>query len=274
MKFDKNMKKRYLFLAILIIVVGTALIAGAWSWYLDFKEADKSLSNIKKRGVIVVGSDIPYGAMEFFDENNQPAGVDVDIAKEIAAHLGVTLKFNDYNWDELFLKAKQGEIDLAISAITITPQRQQQLLFSDSYFTGGQVILVRSEDDGIKGINDLAGKKIAVQADTTSYSEAKKYTSEDYILSYADFGSSGGGGIINDLKNKKFEAIIVDYIQALDLIKNDPQLKIIGVPFTQENYGIVMKVGNNLLATEINFILKEMEADGHLQEIKTKWMRY
>lgn len=268
------MKKRYLFLAILIIVVGTALIAGAWSWYLDFKEADKSLSNIKKRGVLIVGSDIPYGAMEFFDENNQPAGVDVDVAKEIAAHLGVTLKFNDYNWDELFSKVKQGEIDLAMSSITITPQRQKELLFSDSYFSGGQVILVRSEDSSIKGVNDLAGKKIAVQTDTTSYSEAKKYTSEDSILSYADFSSSSGGGIVNDLKSEKFDAIIVDYIQALDLIKNDPQLKIVGVPFTQENYGTAMKVGNNLLAAKINSILKEIEADGHLQEIKTKWMRY
>lgn len=267
------MKNRYLFLAILIIA-GTALIAGAWSWYLDFQEADKSLSNIKKRGAIIVGSDVPYGVMEFFNKDNRLSGVDVDIAKEIAAHLRVDLRFSDYSWDELFSKVKKGEIDLAMSSITITPQRQQELLFSNPYFIGGQVILVRSEGSSVKGINDLIGKRIAVQADTTGYSEAKKLTSEDFIFSYADFNSSDNVGIIDDLKNEKFEAIIVDYIQALSLVKEDSKLKIIGVPFTQENYGIAMKVGSNLLAAEINSILEEMEADGHLQEIKTKWTRY
>lgn len=268
------MKKRYIFLAILVII-STAAIAGAWSWYLDFKEADKSLINIKKRGVLIVGSGIPYGVMEFWDENNQPIGIDVDIAKEIAAHLRVDLKFNDYSWDELFFKVKTGEIDLVISSITITPERQKELLFSDPYFNGGQVIIVRREDKSIAGMKDLFGKKIAVQERTTGYNQAREYTSEESVVSYLDFNSlPDGTGIIEDLKDGKFSAIIVDYIQALNLIKNDSELKIVGVPFTQEEYGLVTKIGNDLFIKEINSILKDMETDGHLQEIITKWTRY
>lgn len=259
----------------ILIIVSTAIIAAAWSWYLDYTEADKSLSAIKKRGVLVVGSGMPYGVMEFFDGNNQPAGVDVDIAKEIASSLGVTLKFEDYDWDTLFLKIKTGEIDLAMSAITITPQRQKETLFSNPYFDGGQVIIVQSGNSSIGGINDLAGKKIAVQKDLTSYTEAVKYTSSEQIYTYPNFDSYPDGiSIVVDLKTGKFDAIIVDYIQALNLIKNDSELKIIGVPFTQESYGIATKINNILLMKKINSILADMEKDGTLQAIKTKWTRY
>lgn len=259
----------------ILIILTTAAITSAWSWYLDFREADKSLINVKDRGVLIVGSDIPYGVMEFFDENNQSVGVDVDIVKHIAEHLKVDLEFRDYDWEELFAKVKSGEVDLAISSITITPPRQKELLFSDPYFSGGQVIVALKDNGDIEGINDLAGKKIAVQQGTTSYNEAKNYTTEDLISAYPDFtGSDDGTGIVDDLKSKKFEVIIVDYIQALNLIKNDSELKIVGVPFTKENYGIATKIGNNLLIKEIDSVLKDMEADGHLQDIKTKWTRY
>jgi polar amino acid transport system substrate-binding protein len=268
------MKKKYLFMAILIII-STAVIAEAWSWYLDYKEADKSLSAIKKRGVLVVGSEIPYGVMEFFDSNHQPIGVDVDIAKEIASRLGVTLKFENYDWDTLFLKVKTGKVDLAISSMTITSQRQKEMLFSNPYFDGGQVIIVQSGNSSIEGVNDLAGKKIAVQKDSTGYTEAAKYTSSERIYSYPNFDSSSDGtGIIVDLKNGKFDAIIVDYIQALNLIKNDSEMKIVGVPFTKESYGIATEIDHVLLIKKINSILADMEKDGTLQAIKTKWTRY
>lgn len=268
------MKRKYLVMTILIIA-STAIVAAAWSWYLDYKEADKSLSAIKKRGVLLVGSDMPYGVMEFFDGNHQPAGVDVDIAKEIATRLGVTLKFEDYDWEALFLKVKKGEIDLAISSISITPQRQKEMLFSDPYFDGGQVIIAQAENSSIGGINDLAGKKIAVQKDSTGYTEAAKYTTDDRIYAYPNFDPySDGTSIVADLKNGKFDAIIVDYIQALNLIKNDREIKIVGVPFTTESYGIATKVDNTLLIKKINSILANMEKEGKLQEIKTKWTRY
>jgi len=268
------MKRKYLTMAILIIV-STAIVAAAWSWYLDYKEADKSLSTIEKQGVLVVGSDMPYGVMEFFDDNHQPVGVDVDIAKEIASRLGVTLKFEDYDWDVLFLKVKRGEIDLAMASISITAQRQKEMLFSDPYFDGGQVIIAPSKNSNIGGINDLAGKRIAVQKDSTGYDEAAKYTTNDRIYAYPNFDSySDGSSIIVDLKADKFDAIMVDYIQALSLIKNDSEIKIVGVPFTKENYGIATKMENVLLMKKINSILADMDKDGKLQAIKTKWARY
>ncbi len=267
------MKKNNKFLIVLIILI-IAAATGLWLWFNNFKPTDTSLSDIKKRGVLVVGSDIPYGVMEFFDQNNKAVGIDVDIATEIASRLGVKLEFNNCAWDKIFPLVKNGQIDLAISSITITPERQKEMLFSDSYFNGGQVIVTNENNQEIKGVNDLLDKKIAVQKDSTGYKEAKKYTSENSIFAYLNFdATSDGQGIINDLNNKKFVVIIVDYIQALALIKNNSNLKIIGVPFTKEEYGIVTKIGNNSLMEKINSVLQDMREDGTLEGIETKWTR-
>lgn len=268
------MKKKIALLAVLAVLI-IAAAAGIWVWYKNSQTTDNSLANIEKKGTLVVGSNIPFGILEFFDGNNNPAGLDVDIAKEIASRLGVKLEFNNYDWDQLFVKVKNSEIDLAISGITITADRQKEVLFSDHYFHGGQVIVVRSDNRAIEGVVDLAGKRIAVQKDTTSYDEARKYTAAESIFPYLDFDSSvSGSGIINDLKSGKFDVIIVDYIQALDMIKSNSGLKIVGVPFTKETYGIITRLGNNSLVLKINAILSEMEKDGTLDQINAKWIKF
>jgi len=266
------MNKKNVIFTILSITI-FLLIVGIWFWYNNYKTTDNSLRNVKSRGVLVVGSDIPYGVMEFFDENHKPVGIDVDIAKEIASRLGVRLEFNDYDWDTLLAKVKNNEVDLAISTITITPERQKEMLFSNSYFSGGQVIVVSNENQDIKGVNDLTDKKIAAQKNTTSYAEAKKYTSENLIYTYVDFDTVSDTSIVKEFKDGKFDAIIVDYTQALIIIKNNADLKIVGIPFTREDYGIASKISNTSLITKINLILLEMEKNEVLEKIKTKWTK-
>ena len=268
------MKRKNIFLMCVATIFVLAVV-GTYVYYNNYRTADKSLANVKKSGVLLVGSDMPYGVMEFFDENNQPVGFDVDIAKEIASRLGVKLEFEDYDWDQLFPKVKSGEINLAVSSITITPERQNDMLFSNSYFNGGQVIIVNVDNQEVVGINSLIGKKIAVQEGTTGYDEAKKYTNDNLISKYLNFSNSGTGpNIIKDLKEKKFEAIIVDYIQALDIIKNSQGLKIVGVPFTKESYGAATKFGNDTLIKKINSIFQDMKSDGTFDKIEMKWIKY
>jgi polar amino acid transport system substrate-binding protein len=267
------MKKKNLFLVISLAVL-VVIIGITWLWYQKSTSSDNSFKDIKKRGVLVVGSDIPYGVMEFFDSNNKPAGIDVDIAQEIASRLNLKLEFNDYDWDTLFTKLKNNEIDLAISSITITPERQKEILFSNPYFEGGQVIIVNRNNQDIKGINNLINKRIATQENTTGYDEAKKYTTKNLISTYPNFNVTNEGVvIINDLQNGKFDAMIVDYTQALSIIRNNQGLKIVGVPFTKEEYGVAMKLGNNSLLNKINTTLQRMQKDGTLEQIKIKWSK-
>lgn len=268
------MKKNKRLLSTFAILILIAAIAFG-VWYRFFRAVDNSFLEVKEKGVLVIGTEIPFGVMEFLDENGQPAGIDIDIAKEIASRLGVELSVNNITWDKLFSKAQSGEIDLAISSITITPKRAEEVLFSDPYFNGGQVIVVLASNNNINGVNDLKNKKIAAQEGTTSFFEAEKYTSDELICTDKNFNSSAGAEkVLVDLKDGKLDAVIVDYIKALDIIKTYPGLKIVGVPFTQENYGIATKIGNNALIQKVNSILKEMEADGTTKKIEEKWIKF
>ncbi len=267
------MKIKIILIASLMALIITAG-AGLW-WYYNIRGEDDSLSAVKARGVLVVGSDIPFGIMEFLDENNQPVGIDIDIVREIAKRLDVKLEIKDYAWDNLFSAVEKNELDLGISGITITPERQKNLLFSNPYFNGGQVIMVNSDDQTIKGVADLAGQRVGTQVGTTSYLEAKKYTAESDITTYLNFDKVDGSiAIVDDLRDHKFEVIIVDYNQALDMIKKYSGLKIVGVPFTKEEYGIVTKIGHNSLMNKINSILGDMERDGTTKSILSKWIKY
>ena len=222
---------------------------------------------------MTVGSDIPYGVMEFYDDSGNPAGIDVDIAQEIASSLGVKLKFVRYDWDNLFAAVKNKEIDLAISSITITPEREREMLFSIPYFNGGQTILVSENGNEINGVIDLKGKKIGVQKETTGYAEALKYADVDLIVGYDNFDNSDvEGGILFDLDNKNIDAVIVDYIQAISIIKEKDGLKIVGEPFTQEYYGIATNKDNGDLMQEVDRVLREMKRQGGIKRIENNWV--
>ncbi len=258
-----------------LIVIALAVVAFLWIWQRNAVWTDDSLLRVQESEVLRVGSDIPFGVMEFFDENGQAVGIDVDIAKEIAARLGVELQYIDYDWDKLFPAVKGGHIDLAISGLTITSDRQEELLFSDPYFQGGQTIVVRSDNQDIKGINDLHGRAIAAQRETTSYDEALKYASLDKLFPFWDYENSGyGASVIDDLKDGVFEVLLVDYTEALGIIKENPDLKIVGVPFTDEEYGIVTAPGNDSLMEKVNSILQDMREKGVLLQIEEKWVNF
>ena len=97
------MKKNIIIFVVVVFIL--AAILGAWWWQHQqnlSSAVDSSLANVIKKGKLVVGSDIPYGVMEFIDKDGQPAGIDVDIAKEVASRLGVQLEFKDYDWNALF----------------------------------------------------------------------------------------------------------------------------------------------------------------------------
>ncbi|MFH2020628.1 MAG: ABC transporter substrate-binding protein [archaeon] len=237
----------------------------------DLQAGDNSLKNIKDKGTLIVGADIPYGMMEFFDESGNPQGVDVEIARRIASDIGVKLEFKDYIWENLFDAVKNGEVDFAISSITITPERANEMLFSSPYFNAGQVIVVEKDNNDINGPLDFEGKKIGVQIDSTGEEEVLKYTNSSMIITYPGYELGVETGMIYDLKTGTTDAIVLDFIAAVDIVKNEPTLMIAGEPFTQEFYGIASKTENVLLMDEVNTILRQLKSDGSLNAIIKKY---
>lgn len=258
---------------LLVIVVSAVAIFVGYQYLGKSKEnasvlTETALSKIKARGKLIVGSDIPYGVMEFWDESGNPIGFDVDVAKKIADNLGVKLEFKDYEFDNLFTLVKNGEIDLVLSSITITEERQKEMLFSIPYFSGGQAMVTKFENKDIKSINDISNKKVGVQEGTTGNDLALKYTVAKSVFPFKDSKE-----MIDAINKNKIDLFIVDYIEAIGIQKQDRSLKIAGDPLTQEFYGVVTKLGNDSLMAEINNTIKEIKRNGEFDQLKDKWLK-
>ena len=155
------------------ILASTLLLAGCASSTsngVDQSKVDAAaaalLPDTYKTNGINVGSDIPYPPMEFFDENNNPIGFDVDLANAIGEKLGVKIIYTKQAFDTLIPSLQSNTHDIAMSSLSDTTERQQVLDFVD-YFNGGASLLIaKGNPEGISSLADLCGKSVAVQKAT------------------------------------------------------------------------------------------------------------
>ena len=129
---------------------------------------------VRDAGVLKVGSDIAYAPVEFFDTDGKTVmGIDPDIAKAMESQLGIRFEFQNGTFDGLITSLRSKRIDLVMSALSDTPERQKLVDFVD-YFTAGTSILVKKGNpEKITGLDDFCGKTIALQRGTTQEDVAK-----------------------------------------------------------------------------------------------------
>jgi len=269
---NPNMNRKTI---ILIIVIICALGGLGFILYSQFflkngngQELGR-LGEIKKRGEIIIGTDATYPPMESLDKQGNFSGMDVDVAQEIASDLGVKAKFKNIIWEEIFDAAKNGEVDMIISSITITKERTEILAFSDPYFNAGQVIVITTDKRGI--INepkDLKEYRVGVQAGTTSEEEVLKYVANpSSVNAYENYDLAK-----KDLLEGKIDAIVIDYPAAIGMIAEEKGLQIAGEIFTQEFYGIAIQKYQPELLSQINKSIRRLKQEGELKRIEEKWL--
>lgn len=260
-------------IVLLTLLVFLALTLFLWRFLpkktIPEKEVDLHLEKIKKTGRILIGTDATFPPFEFIDENGTIAGFDIDFGREIANFLGVTAEFKNIPWDDLFEALDRNEIDIVLAAVSITLERTEKMDFSIPYFNAGQVIVAKEEiAPFIQGISDLRGKKIGVQGGTTGEKEAKGLTEPSLVIAFEDYQKTKEA-----LLNGEIEAILVDFPTAAEMVKKEKSLLIIGEPFTQEFYGVVVKKGEKGLLEEVNRAIRSIKEKGSLRELEQKWLR-
>lgn len=116
---------------------------------------------------LVICSDIPYPPMEFFDENGNPQGMDIEFGIEIAKRLGLKEVFVNTVFDTIIAAVTSGKCDIIISAMNITTERQKKVSMIP-YFKAGQAFVVqKGNPKGVKGALDLCGQPVATESGTT-----------------------------------------------------------------------------------------------------------
>ena len=220
------------------------------------------VDEIRARGELVVGSDAAYPPFEFVDKNGNIVGIDIDIAKAIADHLGVKLRVVNTSFDGIIPALLAKKFDIIISAMTITPERAKQVDFSIPYYNAGQLITVREDDNRIKSEKDLQGKIVAVQLGTTGQFYAESIPGIKEIRKFETVD-----GAFLELKN----AVIADDLTSLAFVKSTKGLKVINKLLTKEQYGIAVRKEDKALLKEINIVIARLKKEGVIAKLREKW---
>ena len=130
------------------------------------------------------------------------------------------------------------------------------------------MIIVRDDTDDIKGADDLRGKKVAVLGGGTTCELAAMEHTDDSLILRHDYDYE----LIEELKSKNADAIIIDYVIGADIVNKNPSLKMVQGQITEEYYGIATRIGNDSLINEINEIIREFKRDGVIEELEKKWL--
>ena len=150
---------------------------------------DDSLAAIKARGKLIAGVKFDTPPFGFLDESNQPVGFDIDLVREIGKHLGVPVELVAVTSPTRIPMLVSGNVDLVAASMTRTPEREQAIDFSITYYTGGQSLLVPSSSK-ITGVQDLAGKPVAVQQGTTLEKNLAAAAPKAEIVAFKDYNSA------------------------------------------------------------------------------------
>lgn len=206
--------------------------------------------------------------MGFRNENNEIVGFDIDLAKEAAKRMGITVEFQPINWDSKELELDSGKVDLLWNGLTITEGRLENMLFTKPYLNNKQVILVKN-DSAITKKDDLKGKPVGVQAESSAIAavendpigqqlQLNEYS--DNILAFTDLDLGRVDAVVAD------EIVVKYYLE-----NNDTNFKLLDEDFGDEQYGIAAKKGNEALVNKLQAALDEMIADGSAAKISDNW---
>jgi len=228
------------------------------------RPAQSALERVRANGRLRVGIDATYPPFGIA-EGGQFSGFDVDIARAIARELGVQVELINASFDGVFPALQNGAFDVVISAVTITPERSATMLFSDPYIAAGQQVVVRG-DSTITGPDDLAGRKVGVQINTTAQFAMEKRPGVE-LVKYNTIDLA-----LLDLQNARVDAVASDGPVLRYMVRMSfPGLKTVGAEYTDEQFGVVLARTSDDLRRAVNAALWKLQDSGEYTKIYATW---
>jgi len=229
--------------------------------------AGSTMGKIQDRGEITIG--VKFDVPPFGFKNPQSGeveGFDVELGKIVAEELGVEPKFVEAISDNRIPFLQQGETDLILSTMTINQERDTEIEFSEPYYIARGRILVPGDSD-IKGIEDLAGKRVCTALGST-YEETLREQAPDADLKLVDTYSE----CLELLQNGAIDAISTDDVILTGMIIQDDTLKMVGDELTTEPYGAGIKEGEKEFQKFVSDAFAAAEQDGRWEDLYQEWV--
>ena len=201
-------------------------------------------------------------------KGDQFSGMDIDVAKYVAKELGTAE--DKITWVQAPSAQREnlistGQVNFIVATYSITDARKEKVSFAGPYFVAGQDLLVRADDTSITGPESLNGKKLCSVKGSTSAQKVKDKFAQTVQLqefgTYSECLPALATGGVDALTTD--DAILAGFA-AQD--ENKGKFKLVGKPFSEENYGIGLKKGDTALCQKITDAIKKMQSDGSLDK--------
>lgn len=248
------MKKITAVSLILLLTLALFSLAGCGS-------DESALKKIEEEGVLVMGTNAEFPPFEYRDENGEVAGFDVAIAQEIADSLGAELVIEDMDFGSIISAINSGKVDLGLAGMSVTPDRLENVDFSDAYFNASQVIVVQKTNTEITSSDDLENTVIGVQEGTTGDLEVSEVEGVEVMR------FKKGIDAVVDLRNGKIDAVVIDALPAKVFVEKNDDIMVLDDYFTKEEYAIAIKKGDSEFVKHINGVIQDLKDSGRYQEI-------
>ena len=267
---------------IIALVLLTALLAVGFAGCSSANTG--KLDSIKESGKITMYTDPNFAPFEFLTNGTEVVGVDIEIAKAIAAELGVELEIKEAAFDSIILSLATGKGDMALSGFTITEKRKESVDFSTPYINSVQYLIIMKDAEELV-LEDLAGKKVGVATGYTGQFlmeyEMEKDEEEDYTgvlfekdTTLTEYKSAVDATLA--LTSGKIDAVVMDEYVAKNIAANNENVKVIPLKYSdgtlaEEEYGVAIAKGNEDLLEKINAVVERLISEGKIEEWVVKF---
>jgi polar amino acid transport system substrate-binding protein len=237
----------------------------------DEAEAEESMALPDLEGQeITIAVENAYLPFNYIDPTtSEPAGWDYDVWNEICALVNCTPVYIEAGWEGMIQAVADGQFDAAADGITITEDRAEIVDFSEGYINIDQRLLVRVDEDRITSIEDIVANEdllLGTQTGTTNYETATSFLSEDRIQAFEQFPFAVQALIAGDI-----DAVIIDEVAGQGYLgENADKLMLVGESMSSDQLGFIYPLGSDLVEP-INAALKELMANGFLQEVNARY---
>lgn len=275
------MKKNLIAALLCVTMVGTMLIGCGKEESSDAsgeKETTSEASEEEIQGslkgvTLKVGTSGLYGPFSYYDEDGSTLiGYDLDLIQDLQDILGFEIEggVQAMDYSALTTSLAEGKLDVGAAALCATDERKEVMNFTEIYCDAGQVVMVNSEDDkGITGVDDLAGKVVAVEKGTASHTYASKNLTDSTLEVHDTITTA-----YESLEQGKVDAVLQDGPGAAFYIKTTEgtKLKVVGDEFNQGQSPYCVAVAKDCkYYDQINAALKMLIEDGTTAELYSKW---
>lgn len=248
--------KKFLALLMTVVLAMAALTAcGA-----------ESASTIEEN-VLIVGTNAEFPPFEYLGDDGEPDGFDIALIKEIGEEMGMEVRIENMEFNSL-VAAIGSKIDASIAGMTVTPEREEKVDFSDTYYEAVQSVIVPVGSD-ITCYADLENKTIGTQLGTTGDIIAGEIAGAT-VNAY-----NKGVDAVNDLLNGRVDAVIIDTNPA-EVFASKYEGQVVALDGTQfdfepEFYAIALPKGSELVA-KVNEALAALKADGTFDKLVKEYI--